>query len=178
MKQKIAAASSVPPLPDEITLGVVLRGPTRKPVYLRIAGWCLVVGCALSMGTILASNPRVTEKLSSLTETVPQATEVQTTPLTSGSGTGDQNPEFSAEGTPIAAPGRLMSALGALSQSARNAMGYGDPMEYVDLPADATAEQSDAGLGSLFASDEPAARPAVTLMPQSRIPVRRAGISN
>uniref|UniRef100_UPI000AC88FC6 hypothetical protein n=1 Tax=Leisingera sp. F5 TaxID=1813816 RepID=UPI000AC88FC6 len=90
-----------------------------------------------------------------------------------------QNPEFTTDGTPLAAPGKLMSALGALSQSARSAMGYGDPMDYVELPAEEDTASSQSGFSAFFASDEePAARPAVSAMPQNRIPIRRAGVSN
>ncbi|UWQ90948.1 hypothetical protein QEZ52_03695 [Aliisedimentitalea scapharcae] len=183
MKQETAAASSVPTLPDEITLGAVLREPTRKPVYLRVAGWCLVVGCALSMGAILASTPQVTQKLSSWTNHVPAATQVDTATLTtetvSEANPDTQNPEFTTDGTPLAAPGKLMSALGALSRSARSALGYGDPMDYVELPTEENTDPSEGGFSAFFASDEdPVARPAVSAMPQNRIPIRRAGVSN
>ena len=179
MKQETVTAPSASPLPDEIMLGAALRGPTRKPVYLRIAGWCMIVGCALSMATILASTPKVTQKLSTLAEQFPAATKVDTTALAPAPDTGEKNPEFNADGTPLAAPGKLLSALGSLSRSARGAMGYGDPMDFVDVPPDQRTAQSNDGFDAFFATaEEPAPRPAVSRMPQNRIPVRRAGISN
>lgn len=165
---------------DEVALGAAIRGAGRKPVYLRIAGWGLVTGCALTIGTILISDPKVTQKLSTLTREGPTAAPVEAAQLPD---TPVKNPDFDAGGAGFETPLRALLALGSVSQSARSALGFETPADQVSPPPLPEADRAEASEGSLdspgssfFASDQ-SARPSVSIMPQSRIPVRRAGVS-
>lgn len=177
---------------DEIALNAALRKSGRKPLGLQIAGWCLVVGCALSIGAVVVSNPDLNGKLTGLlpaSETV-ETSALPADPVVDGS---TRNPEFVPEGAALATPVRALMAFGAVSQSARSALGFGSPADHVELPPmgdsdlaplldQALSDDAFANSKSLdsafFGSASSAERPSVSIMPQSRIPVRRAGIAS
>ena len=166
---------------DEDALNAAMRGASRKPVGLQIAGWCLVVTCALTIGTILVSDPKVTRKFSALVDHLPAAAPIEAQELSEDH---PRNAEFSADGSVLAVPARALLAFGSMSQSARSALGFDSPADHVDLPPlpeaelAETDELSKGGFGSSFFGSSRSSRPTVSTMPESRVPVHRAGISS
>ncbi|MBE1283804.1 MAG: hypothetical protein GJ676_10885 [Rhodobacteraceae bacterium] len=172
---------------DDVSLSAALREPARKPGFVRIAGWCLVVGCALSMGAILVTNPMVGEKLSTLTEfdTSQDADDLPAAGTAASQDVDASDAEFKF-------PIRTIMAVGSVSQSARSALGLGSPMDAITTEGlnlegleitgldPKAADQDTETQGSSFFSGSSSSnneRPTVSVLPQSRVPVRRAGVS-
>lgn len=167
---------------DEIALENALRDKARQPGLLRGAGWCLVVGCALSIGAVVISDSNMTSKISTLTGYMPEAETVETSELTNRSAdtlsvaTTDDSPIPGDAASGLAAAGRSVSAFGSLSRSVMSVFGAGN--EDVTASAEFTLPEHETfSEESFFSSSEETARPAVSILPTSRVPVRRAGIS-
>jgi len=169
-------------LTDEIALEKALRNKAGQPRILRGAGWCLVVGCALSIGAVVMSDSNMTGKISTLTGYMPEAETVETSELTNSPtdtlsvATTDDSPIPENAASGLAAAGRSVSAFGSLSRSVMSV--FGADNEGVAASAEFTlSEHETFSEESFFSTSEETARPAVSILPTSRVPVRRAGIS-
>lgn len=164
---------------EDYAINPGVRKASRKPAGFRFFVWGIVVVCALAMGLILVSNPTVQSQIAALTTAQNPEAELETAPPVATSPTPlAENTEF-GEGDALLAPVRAASAFGALTRSARKAIGLGSPTDHVSVPDVEVEYVFPDGASEAPAASENAApdrtRPVVSAMPQNRVPVRRAG---
>lgn len=153
------------------------HAPRRKSTR-RILARVFLFLCAISIGVILASDPKVTQFIADTGKGA--STPGSEEPVSSG------HPEADSGGTGF--PTGAFSALSALTKSARSVLGTASQGEDASTMADSAtpddpAQDSPAastGSGGFFSfgSGSNTSQPIVSAMPQNRIPVRRAGVSN
>lgn len=154
-----------------------MRHAHRRANARRRVGWCLLAICAVSIGIILASDPKVTALISG------QETAPEDTPANAADGVQDAAARTGDQAFPVGA----LSAISALSKSAFATLGGGSaPGAEADQPGvqrasgDRSEPDGEPARGGFFSfgSKAETAKPVVSAMPQNRIPVRRAGLSN
>ncbi len=151
-----------------------MRHAHRRANARRRVGWCLLAICAVSIGIILASDPKVTALISG------QETAPEDTPASAADGVQDAAARTGDQAFPVGA----LSAISALSKSAFATLGGGNAEAGQPGVQRASGDRSEpddeparGGFFS-FGSKAETAKPVVSAMPQNRIPVRRAGLSN
>jgi hypothetical protein len=163
---------------DEQRLTEALRAPRYRLLPLHLLRGVTLAACALTMGLVLVSDPKISGRSSSLTQ---QESTAQSSPTETAHALAQQGKQPVTE---IREPERLLplraiSALGALTGTARTRL-RGENHDYLPrpIPPSEPGEQSARQLAAVYptSASNSGARPTVSVMPRNRIPVRRSGI--
>ncbi|MGR3616139.1 MAG: hypothetical protein ACU0BB_08865 [Paracoccaceae bacterium] len=164
--------------PEDFAINMAVRAPKRRPAGFRFLGWGMITVCALGMALVLAANPKVQQQMATLTESLPTPGTVEFTALPDAAPSISASSDFDTQGDVLMAPVRAAASFGALTRSARKAFGMGSVTDHIEEPdIEYIFPDSEDQPSPEFAQPEPGHRPAVRVLPTSKVPVRRAGVS-
>lgn len=163
---------------DEQRLTEALRAPRYRLLPLHLLRGVTLSACALTIGLILISDPKISGRRSALDQRDAVAQAEPTQPSRALPQQGRQ-PVAKIREPERLLPLRAISALGALTGTARTRL-RGETHDYLPQPIPPSAGNGPSArqLAAVYPASDAAtaARPPVSVMPRNRIPVRRSGI--
>ena len=163
---------------DEQRLTKALRAPRYRLLPLHLLRGVTLAACALTMGLVLISDPKISGRSSALDQKDAVAQADPSQPPRALSRQGNQ-PVAEIREPERLLPLRAISALGALTGTARTRL-RGENHDYLPRPIPPSEQggQSARQLAAVYPASDAAAgpHPTVSVMPRNRIPVRRSGI--